>query len=204
MADTLVRKSDPSPMCDRLRDLKTQIPHPMKQLASTTPYSPHTLFPSTPRAPQPQRSDTVDIALGGKLNTTRKRVSVNVGKSPVKSNKKRSSSTSNLNQILLGGSSSSGTRTATRSISPNQMLNTHSDGVTCSPPGGQIPPGNFQVPSEVLILPISKDSTTISSSQQNTALWDFALFSLDEVGNKSHGLPISHQAAMQPFSQGKS
>ena len=179
----VAKKADSSLVRDTLSDLRSQLPASVKQLASTAPYSPYSLSLSTSRSPTKpsQSSDTTDTSTLGSKSSTRKRVDTVMGKSPTKS-KKRSNSTSNLNQVSLGGGLPGGSRTGTRSISPNQMLSTYLDvGGVRSPPGGQNPSGNFQVPSEVLILPISKENSSITSSTPTMALWDFALLSQEEV-----------------------
>ena len=180
VASDLSRRDDPTPEDVRhgLSDLTSQLPLPVKQMAARAPYSPHVPRSRSPVKPASLRSETMDVSKA----RTSKRVSIDVGKLPTKANKKRSSSTSNLNHIVTG--SSTGARMATRSISPNQMLHTHSDVFLQSPPGGQNVPGNFQVPSEVLILPISKENASMAVSHEpsTAALWDFALLSQDEVG----------------------
>ena len=182
VASDLARKDDASPdnVRDNLSDLATQLPLPVKQMATKAAYSPHLSRSRSPVKPPPQRSDTMD-ALKTRAS---KRVSIETGRSPVKSSKKRSSSTSNLSQLSTGGSYSSGSRTATRSISPNQMIHTHSFVIIQSPPGSQNSSGNFQIPSEVLILPISKENAANEAFHEpsTAALWDFALLSQDEVG----------------------
>lgn len=184
MADAAAKKDDSSPIRDRLVDLKSQLPASVKQLASTSPYSPYSLSPLVSRSPAKpsQSSDPTDPSTLGSKFSTRKRLSTDMVKSPTKSNKKRSNSTSNLHQMSVGGAYVGGSRTATRSISPNQMVSTYSEQGVRSPPGVQNPPGNFQVPSEVLILPISKGSASFTSSSPAMALWDFALLSQEEVG----------------------
>lgn len=186
MTGAVAKKADSSLVRDTLSDLRTQLPASVKQLASTAPYSPYSLSLSTSRSSTKpsQSSDTTDTSTLGSKSSTRKRVDTVMGKSPTKSNKKRSNSTSNLNQISLGGGFPGSSRTGTRSISPNQMLSTYIDiGGVRSPPGGQNLPGNFQIPSEVLILPISKENVSISSSTPTMALWDFALLSQEEVSD---------------------
>ena len=190
MAGTLAAERPDSSLYARLDDLKTQLPPPMKQLASATPYLLCSHVPplvAAPTKPLTHRSDTMDPLSGGKTSTRKKDRAreVDMVKSPMKQAKKRSSSTSNLHQTSLGGSYSGGNRVSTRSISPNQMLQTHPELSMRSPSGGgggQNSPGSFHVPAEVLILPLLKDMASIGGeSRHNTALWDFALLSEEEV-----------------------
>ena len=187
VADDLTRKPDSSPIRNSLRRLEMQLPQAMKQMANATPYSSPT---HTSRSPTRslRSSDTLDVGLGGKGGGHRKRVSADAGKFPLKLSKKRSNSTSNLSQIHVsvgGPGHSTSTRTATRSVSPNQMLYTHSEVILRLSPGGQNSRGSFQVPLEVLVLPISNDSASVNVSprSQAAAQWDFALLSQDEVSH---------------------
>ena len=186
VATDLTRKTDSTPEASLLGKLGMKLHQSIKQMATSVPY----LSPSLPprsRTMKPhslRAADSGNAALGGKPSA-RKRASGDV-KSPIKPTKRRSSSTSNLNQILVGGVSSSSTRTATRSISPNQMLYTHhhrSESLLHQNPRGQNSQGTFQVPSEVLILPVSKDGHAPSRRSQSGPViqWDFTLLSEEEV-----------------------
>lgn len=190
VARDLSGKADAPPETADLGKLEAQLHQSIKQMSTSVPYLSPTLLPrsQTLKPHQLRASEASDAALGGggggggKTTGGRKRASGDV-KSPAKPTKRRSSSTSNLNQVLVGGSSS-GTRTATRSISPNSMLYTHAESPVRSNPRGRNSQEAFQVPSEVLILPVSKDGSAVNVRRQSGPVtqWDFTLLSEEEVG----------------------
>lgn len=178
MEDALAEKADSSWLHDRIADLKKQLPSPMKQLSCSAPYALQPIsFPGLGK-PLPQRSESVEVQ-GGKT-ATKKRVNTEMVRSPTKPGKKRSQSTNNINLVgASGAATSSGSRTFSRSTSPKPLL--YASESSLSSPPSQNPPGNFSVPSEVLILPISTKVAAIGSLRQKTTLWDFAILSEEEV-----------------------
>ena len=205
VAKDLSRKSDTSPVHDELKHLTKGMPTPMKQMATSSAYVLPSLAPlistHSPTRQQPQRSsesqDPVTPASGGEGGGGRgggkKKES---GKSSARLGRKsRSNSTSNLNQILItaaGGGSVTNTRPSTRSISPNKMMMTHgveATGSFVSPPSrgrGR----NLEVPTEVLILAVSKSSGRSSRGRVGGGggdEWDFAVLSQDEVTTYTPG-----------------
>ena len=190
MVDALAEKADSAHLHDRLADLKRQLPPPMMRLASPAPYALQPIsFPGSVR-PQPQRAESVEVQ-GGKTGTKRReRLNTEMVRSPTKTGKKYSQSTSSINLVGASGTtSSSGSRTFTRSTSPKPLLYASESSFSLFP--SQNPPGNFSVPSEVLILPISTDMAAIGSLRQKTTLWDFAILSEEEV-RRERGHPLNH------------
>ena len=202
VAKDLSRKSDTSPVHDELKHLTKGMPMPMKQMATSSAYFIPSLAPlistRSPTRQQPQRSsesqDPITPASGGEGGGRGGGKKKETGKSSARSGRKpRSNSTSNLNQILItaagvggGGGFATNTRSSTRSISPNKMTTTHGieTGSFVSPPSrgrGR----NLEVPTEVLILPVTKSSRRSSRASGGGGgggdEWDFAVLSQDEV-----------------------
>ena len=207
VAKDLSRKSDTShpPVIEELKRLTKGMPTPMKQMATSSAYFLPTLAPfissRSPTKHQSQRSSEIQEPVtpgsggeggggGGKGGGKKK----DPGKASGRSGRKpRSSSTSNLNQILItaagagaGGGGGGGTRSSTRSISPNKMMNTHgAEPPSFLPPSSRSRGRNLEVPAEVLILPISKSSGRSHRGRggegEGGDEWDFAVLSQDEV-----------------------
>lgn len=180
MEDALAEKADSSQLHDRIANLKKQLPSPMKQLSCPAPYALQPIsFPGLGK-PLPQRSESVEVQGGKTATKKRERLNTEMVRSPTKTGKKRSQSTNNINLVgASGAATSSGSRTFSRSTSPKPLV--YASESSLSSPPSQNPPGNFSVPSEVLILPISTKVAAIGSLRQKTTLWDFAILSEEEV-----------------------
>ena len=191
-----------SPTQEELTHLTRQLPQPVKQMATLSAYSLPNLPPSSSRTPTKSHPHRSSVSLdpgtpagaggGGKVRgDSKKRASADVGRFAGKSTKKRSSSTSNLNQILVGGGGGGGegysttTRASARSISPNRMMLTQFTSSSLVPVRGGQGRGP-SVPSEVLIFPVSKNSGRSSRGRHRgrwcaSGEWEFAILSQDEV-----------------------